>query len=101
MPVDIEELERLHEKATHPLASYEDRDRFIARVTDLLPALLAEAKRGREACEEAFNKGGRDGWMRCGVYHVDIDFEGRPEEKENVERRWPPPRAALEGKDAS
>lgn len=43
----------------------------------------------RKAFLFAFDLGGHDGWMRCGVFHVDIDFETRMEEREEANRRWP------------
>ena len=39
--------------------------------------------------EEAFKYGAREGWMRCGTYHLDIDFEGRFEEEDELNKRWP------------
>ena len=54
----------------------------MGKSADMIQALFARAR-------DAFNKGARDGWMRCGTYHIDIDFEGRPSEQDQVNRRWP------------
>lgn len=54
-----------------------------------LEAALAENERLRKERDEAFARGAREGWMRCGVYHIDIDFEGHAEQTEEVNRRWP------------
>ena len=42
-----------------------------------------------QTINEAFNRGGRDGWMRCGVFNIDIDFEGCADQKAEIERRYP------------
>lgn len=54
----------------------------MGKSADMIQALFARAR-------DAFNKGARGGWMRCGTYHIDIDFEVRPSEQDEVNRRWP------------
>lgn len=55
---------------------------ILGKSADIIHALLERER-------DAFNKGAHEGWMRCGAYHVDIDFEGRASEKDEVNRRWP------------
>lgn len=43
----------------------------------------------RKAYIVAYKAGARSGWMRCGVFHIDLDFEARPSEAKNINERWP------------
>lgn len=51
---------------------------------------MTQAREVTEAkTSEEFKRGAREGWMRCGVVHVDLDFENRPESQAEIEQRWP------------
>lgn len=77
-----------------------DEPQITLRARDLLLAVInsqvgheepdasAEATIQR-ALDAAFSRGAREGWMRCGVFHVDLDFEGRASEHAEVNQRWP------------
>lgn len=59
----------------------------IPSMTRLQTALSSRTQ--VQSKDDAYARGAREGWKRCGVYHVDIDFESRPELGEELDSRWP------------
>lgn len=68
-----------------------DLEREIHQKDARIAELERESAGLREAAKQAFALGAREGWMRCGAYYVNIDFEEEPEQIANVESRWPLP----------
>lgn len=67
--------------------------RTCSERADQLTTALQERDAARlSALQEsgrAFKRGAREGWMRCGVYHIDIDFEQRESEQQEIDQRYP------------